>query len=104
MLSILNTTLTGIFMSQKNATWKLITHDQPPYILPQKRDFGSSLHMASLYKHCLKNATSEAIASLHKYRLKKHDLGSSLRMASLPNIASKNATSEAHYAWPASTP
>ena len=42
--------------------------------------------MASLHKHCLKNATSEAIASLHKYRLKKHDLGSPLRMASLHNI------------------
>ena len=89
--------------AKKNATWKLITHGQPPYILPQKCDFGSSLHMASLHKHCLKNATSEAIASLHKYCLKKHDLRSPLRMASLHNIASKNATSEAHYAWPAFT-
>ena len=67
-----------------------------------KHDFGSLLHIVSLHKYCLKNATLEAIASLHKYRLKKHNLGSLLRMASLHNIASKNATSEAHYTWPVS--
>ena len=47
-------------IASKTWLWKLITHGQPSQILPQKCDFGSSLHMASLHKYCLKNVTSEA--------------------------------------------
>ena len=68
-----------------------------------KHDFRSSLHMISLHKHCLKNATSEAIVSLYKYYLKKHNLRSSLRIVSFHKYCLKNVTSEAHYVWSAFT-
>ena len=79
-------------------------HQPDSLSLQTRRDFGSPLHMASLHKHCLKNANRKPITHGPSTNIaSKTRIGSPLHMAP-PQTLPQKRESEAHYAWPASTP